>query len=152
MFVLQVFLVAFMAGHAHVSNICGKADDVPLCRSMVKGATDPVAATKASIDQLITETKRAKEASVQLGKSSFMGACTQNFGDNILNLQEGLQALKSRDKGTLMSSLSAVVSLYSGCDDAIGEGGIVTQAAGIVSINSQLIHMASNCLYLADLT
>lgn len=145
--------VAVLAGHAHGADICAKADYVPLCRSMAKGAANnPAAALKVAMEKMIVETKRAKAASAKIGKSPALLLCAENYGYNISYLQECLMLLKIKDKNTLMIRLSAVVATYGVCDDAIGESGIVTQAASLVSIDKRLTQMTSNCLHFTSLT
>ncbi|XP_022151919.1 uncharacterized protein LOC111019774 [Momordica charantia] len=144
--------VALLAGHAHGSDICVNANDVPQCRAIVKGATDPVAALRAAIEQLIFETKRANEASVALAANPGpLDVCKQNFDNAIRDLQRSLESLKIQDKDSLESHLSAALSDYVRCDGAVIEGDMMVQSVGIFKTDNVLLNMASNVIYLASL-
>lgn len=146
-----VVLAAVFAVQVHGTDICSKADYGPLCRSVVKGASDPIAAMKTSIEHLMLETQRAKSTSTKLGKSQSMDVCKQNFDDAIYDLEKSLEYLKKNDKPGLKISLSAALTYYVTCDDAVAEGGIMQMAEGLLSTDTMLRHMASNCLYLSTL-
>ncbi|XP_022991039.1 uncharacterized protein LOC111487748 [Cucurbita maxima] len=150
-----VFVAAAMVleGEAEGVDICEKADDVSLCRSYVKGSSDPRPAIKATIEQLLSETKRAKTSSEKLGDSDFIGVCTENYDSAIDDLQNSLLSLEKNDKASLQSSLSGVATFYVTCTDTVSEGGvhIMKMAKKLVKKDSKLQHLAGTSLYLASL-
>ncbi|XP_038893230.1 pectinesterase inhibitor-like [Benincasa hispida] len=147
-----VFLaVAVFAGQAHGSTICDKSDYPALCRSAVKGASDPESALKAAIEHLISETNHAKESSQTVGNLKSLSVCKQNFKDAVDDLQKSLQHLKNYDLPSLKISLSGALTDYSTCDDAVVDNGDEKKALGVLSTDALLERLASNCLYLASL-
>ncbi|XP_022151923.1 uncharacterized protein LOC111019778 [Momordica charantia] len=147
-----VFLAAAMA-QTHAADICAKADHVALCRSMAKGVgNNPVAATRAGIEKLITATKLAREASIKSGRSGALGVCKETYANAISELKTGLDYLQKKDKDSLNIELSGAMTDYTTCDDAIAESGVVGKAVGVLKNDRMLLRMASTCLYLATLT
>lgn len=150
---LSLSVMLFLAAGVSVlaDDMCTKAEHVALCRSMVGGASDPVAATKAGLEKLIMETKRAMEASVKSGGKGPLEVCKETYGYAIGDLETGLEYLKSNDKGSLGGEMSSTMTYYTTCDDAIKESGTSEEATGILKVDSTLLHMASTCMYLASL-
>ncbi|CAK9316574.1 unnamed protein product [Citrullus colocynthis] len=150
-----VFLAAVLfAGQAQGSDICQEAQYVPLCRSVVKGTSDPTVAIKIAIENLLFETKRAKAGSVKLANAQAINACNQNYDSAIDSLEKGLQYLKSKDKQSLQVMLSGALSFYVSCSDAVVEVssfGVVKMASTIMNTDTTLQHLASNCLHVASL-
>ncbi|CAK9316575.1 unnamed protein product [Citrullus colocynthis] len=150
-FSLVFLAVVVFAGQAHGSAICDKADFPALCRSSVKGASDPKSAIKAAIEHLIFETNHAKDSSQKIGHLKSLSVCKQNFNDAIDDLRKSLQYLKNHDIPSLKISLSGALTDYSTCDDAVVESGDERKASSVLSTDTILENMAGNCLYLATL-
>ncbi|KAK2636540.1 hypothetical protein Ddye_031332 [Dipteronia dyeriana] len=104
--------VLLLAGNAAATavDLCKEADFQGLCKSVIKGATDPKKATGLAIKALIVETEHVQEAAKKLGKSQELDVCKEVIDDVIDNLNGALQFLKSNDKGSLNSYLSAVLT------------------------------------------
>ncbi|XP_022131971.1 pectinesterase inhibitor 12-like [Momordica charantia] len=130
-------------------DICRKADYPAMCRSVVKGLNNPRVAFEAAVRQLMFQTSRAKSvAQRNKDKSSAMEVCFEVYDDAYSNLETGLSNLKSHDKSSLNVDLSAVLTDYVTCDDAINEEGITSP---VTRTNAILSQMASNCLYFSSL-
>ncbi|KAA0061069.1 hypothetical protein IC582_006787 [Cucumis melo] len=128
-------------------DLCKKADYPALCRSVVKGLTDPSTAMETSIKKLMVETKQAMSVAKRQ-KSSAMDVCIEVYDDAYSNLETSLSSLKSHDKGTLNINLSASLTDYVTCDDAIAERG---STSPVTRNNKLLREMTTNCLYLSGL-
>ena len=128
-------------------DLCKKADYPALCRSVVKGLVDPSTAMETSIKQLMVETKQAMSVAKRQ-KSSAMDVCIEVYDDAYSNLETCLSSLKSHDKGTLNINLSAALTDYVTCQDAIAEKGL---SSPITRNNNLLSQMTTNCLYLSGL-
>lgn len=140
-------------GHAHglrigKRDLCRKADYKPLCRSIVRGQSDPRAAVGSAIYQLIFQSRQAMRLADRLGKSPYAKSCKENFDDAIYNLNTCLQNLRKRDKASLNINLSAALNDYVTCDDTFSESG---RSNPLRKTDALLRHMASNCLYLSTL-
>lgn len=149
--VLYFVAAAVLAGQADGADICEKAAYASLCRSSVKGATEPAAGLQAAIEHLILETKHAKESSMKLGAMKCLDVCKQNYDDAVTDLQKSVQYLTKNDKPSLKISLSAALTDYVTCDDAVMESGNSKKVGDLMSVDVVLRHMAANCLHLASL-
>ncbi|XP_023542070.1 uncharacterized protein LOC111802045 [Cucurbita pepo subsp. pepo] len=148
----MIVLVAVFGGQAKGGGPCDKADHVQLCQTAVKGATEPEAALKAAIEHLIVETERAREEAAKLGKMEPLDVCKTNFNDAIRGLKESLNHLKTKDKHSLKTKLSAALTFYVTCDDTLAEGRVVQLASDVLTTDAMLRQLAGVCLYLATLT
>ncbi|KAL5759877.1 hypothetical protein ACOSP7_018382 [Xanthoceras sorbifolium] len=134
-----VFLAAaatatLFLGHAALQyshsggDLCQNTDYKSLCRSVVRGITNPAQATEVAIKALISET-------------------IQEFEDSIDNLNTALKYLViNHDKDALNSYLSAAVTGYVTCDDTYADSG---KASPLAQNTTLLGQMGSNCLALA---
>ncbi|XP_022977265.1 uncharacterized protein LOC111477633 [Cucurbita maxima] len=152
---VSFFLIAaiLLGCQAHASDLCDKAEYVELCKSVVKGATDPKAAIKTSIEFLLSETRRLKASSEKLKSSQFIDVCTDNYDSAIDDLNNSLQNLRSNDIASLQITLSGSLSFYETCNDALAEGGkgVVQVASRLVKQDHKLQHIAANALHFASL-
>ncbi|KAK0574595.1 hypothetical protein LWI29_025927 [Acer saccharum] len=142
--------VLLLAGNAAatVADLCKETDSFPeLCKSVIKGTTDPKKATELAIKALIVKTEHVKEAAKKLGKSEELGVCDEMIDDAIDNLNGALQFLKSNDERSLNDYLSAVLTDIVTCDDAYEESGKTSPLAKTTETAKK---MASNCLALAS--
>ncbi|CAK9312370.1 unnamed protein product [Citrullus colocynthis] len=128
-------------------DLCRSADYPALCRSVVKGRHNPSTAMESAIQQLMIETKQAMNVA-RRRKSSAMDVCIEVYDDAYANLETCLSSLKSQDKGTLNINLSAALTDYVTCDDAVAEVGLTSP---VTRSNDLLRRMTSNCLYLSSL-
>lgn len=129
-------------------DICKKSDYPGLCRSVVKGLKTPTVAIEAAIRQLMSETKQAMAVAQRQKSKPGMDVCYENYDDAYSNLETCLSNLKTHDKGSLNINLSAALTDYVTCDDAVAEvGGPST----LTRTNVMLREMASNCLYISSL-
>ncbi|KAA0034294.1 pectinesterase inhibitor-like [Cucumis melo var. makuwa] len=152
--VVATAVVVLFAGQAQGVDICAQAEYVPLCRSVVKGASDPTVAIKTAIQHLSFETKRAKTASSILGNKQAIDACTQNYDSALDNLQKSLEYLQIKDLPSLRVMLSGALSFYVSCTDAVAEVstfGVVKMAKNVEKTDTALQHLAGNCLHIASL-
>jgi pectinesterase inhibitor-like protein len=147
-----VLLVGRTHGHGLRTgkhDICQKADFKPLCRTVVKGLTDPRVALRSAIHQLIIQSRRAIRLADLHGKSDqYMDVCKESFDDALTSLRTSLKNLKNHDRASLNINLSAALSDYVTCDDAFSESGMGNPLGKIDALMSR---MASNCLYLSSL-
>ncbi|XP_038891721.1 uncharacterized protein LOC120081119 [Benincasa hispida] len=151
---LAAATVVLFAGQAQGIDICGEAGYVPLCRSVVKGVSDPAVAIVKAIEHLLFETKRAKAASVKMVNKQAINVCNQNYDSAIDDLEKALEYLKSNDKASLRVMLSGALSFYVSCTDAVMEVtgfGVVKMVSEIVKTDTTLKQLASNCLHIASL-
>ncbi|XP_008446182.1 pectinesterase inhibitor-like [Cucumis melo] len=148
----MVFLfAAVFIGQAHGSSLCDKAAFPALCRSTLKGASDPTSALKNAIKHLIFETRRAKVSSLRIGSLKSLVVCKQNFDDAIDDLETSLAYMQKKDIASLKINLSAAMTDYSTCDDAVIESGEQKKASRVLNTDNLLEQLAANCLYLASL-
>ncbi|KGN51780.1 pectinesterase inhibitor 12 [Cucumis sativus] len=150
-FSMVFLLVAVFISQAQGSALCDEAAFPALCRSTVKGASDPTSALKITIEHLIFETKRAKDSSLKIGSLKSLGVCKQNFDDAVDDLQSSLAYMQKKDIPSLKINLSAALTFYSTCDDAVVESGDQKKASTVLSNDLLLQHLAANCLHLSTL-
>ncbi|KAG7034534.1 hypothetical protein SDJN02_04264, partial [Cucurbita argyrosperma subsp. argyrosperma] len=152
---VSLFLIAaiLLCCQAHASDVCDKAEYVDLCKSVVKGATDPKAAIKTSLEFLLSETQRLKASSGKFKNSQFIDVCTENYDSAIDDLNNSLKNLQSNDIASLKITLSGSLSFYETCNDAVAEGGkgVVKVASKLVKKDNKLKHIAANALHFATL-
>lgn len=148
-----------LAGQAHgrrirsrsrtaAGGICGRADYPAICSAAVKGQKNPYAATQAAIKQLISSTAAAKKWAAKGRKSQELGVCNENYDNALSSLRTSLGNMKTHDKGSFNSYVSAALTDYGTCDDAFSEIGL---SSPLLKTNTRLSQMASNILYLATL-
>ncbi|KAK3223406.1 hypothetical protein Dsin_010431 [Dipteronia sinensis] len=141
--------VLLQAGNAAATaaDLCKETDFQELCKSVIKGTTDPTKATGLAIKALIVETQHVQEAAKKLGNSQELDVCNEVIDDAIDNLNGALQFLVSNDKGSLNNYLSAVLTDFVTCDDAYEESG---KTSPLAKTTETAKNMASNCLALAS--
>ncbi|CAK7332619.1 unnamed protein product [Dovyalis caffra] len=131
------------AGQVTASDFCKGASYKPLCRSLAKGFSNAEEATKASINNLIVQTYRARASASRLGKDQKAQTCVENYDDAIDSLKKSLKFLQARDKGSVRTFISASISAYSTCTDAYEEFGVHCPFS---RSNTLMEHTASSCL------
>ncbi|KAK0598045.1 hypothetical protein LWI29_031000 [Acer saccharum] len=134
--------VLLLAGNAAATSVdlCKKIHSnstQELCKSVIKGTTDPRKATELAIKALIVEIGHVKEANV----------CNEEMDEAIDNLNGALKFLKSNDKGSLNDYLAEVVADFGDCEEEFEESGKTSPLAKTTETAKK---MASNCLALAS--
>ncbi|GAV80041.1 PMEI domain-containing protein, partial [Cephalotus follicularis] len=131
-----------------IHDLCRNTDYQQLCREVIRGANKPSRATENAILSLITETNKATVLASKFGQNQYIDACKGLYSDAIDSLKTSLDSLKTKDKGTLNSNLSAALTYYGTCDDTYAEAG---QNSPLAATNKHLAQMADNSLALASL-
>ncbi|CAG7893247.1 unnamed protein product [Brassica rapa] len=128
---------------------CSVSDFKVLCRSVVKGQKNVNAATEVSIRELMKRTTKAKEVAASGRKSGGgLETCYSNYDSAIGNLQKALKDLKKNDGFSLNINLSASLTEFDTCNDAMGGA----KASNVFARSTKTLHeMADNCLALSTL-
>ncbi|KAF3431224.1 hypothetical protein FNV43_RR25954 [Rhamnella rubrinervis] len=131
-------------------DLCSGSSYPAMCRSIVKGQTNPQCATEAVVNQLVVETKHANTNVDRFGstQSQVIQICKENYDIALTNLQTSLTNLKSKDTAGFKSNLSAALADYVTCDDAFGELG---ETSPVANTNKMLREMADTGLYLVTM-
>ncbi|CAN8313050.1 unnamed protein product [Cochlearia groenlandica] len=132
------------------SDPCTVADFPALCRGTIKGQTNVNAATDTAIRELMKRTRQAKEIAAKEPKGhGGISTCLSNFNNAFDNLDKALKNIKENDGFSLNINLSAALTDYDTCSDAMKEARVVNnvvyKSAGV------LYQMADNCLALSTL-
>ncbi|KAL1216475.1 hypothetical protein V5N11_008843 [Cardamine amara subsp. amara] len=142
--------VAMARRHMHGRrDPCSVSDFKVLCRSVVKGQKNVNAATEVSIRELMKRTIKAKEAA-RSGRKSGGGlkTCYSNYDSALDNLQKALKNIKQNDGFSLNINLSASLTDFDTCNDAMGGA----KASKVFAQSTTTLHeMADNCLALSTL-
>ncbi|EOA34730.1 hypothetical protein CARUB_v10022301mg [Capsella rubella] len=128
---------------------CSVSDFKVLCRSVVKGQKNVNAATEVSIRELMKRTIKAKEAA-KIGRKSGGGlkTCYSNYDSALDNLQKALKNIKQNDGFSLNINLSASLTDFDTCNDAMAGG----KGSNVFAKSTSTLHeMADNCLALSTL-
>ncbi|KAL1194138.1 hypothetical protein V5N11_004085 [Cardamine amara subsp. amara] len=133
-----------------LNDLCTVADFPILCRGTIKGQTNVNAATDMAIRELMKRTRQAKEIAKKEMKLNGGGVstCLSNFNSAFDNLDKALKNIKDNDGFSLNINLSAALTDYDTCSDAMRETkeiNVVYKSAGV------LYRMADNCLALSTL-
>ncbi|CAH8259616.1 unnamed protein product [Arabidopsis lyrata] len=133
-----------------IKTICGKTDNPLLCESSVSPLLTPqlkpdtssvlILAIKASINA----TKAAMATVEKAGASD----CQELYDDAVVNLEDAVNAVKSRDIATVNTNLSAAMTDYSTCNDGFEEAG---EPNPLADVADKLTKMVSNCLAISTL-
>lgn len=90
-----------------------------------------------------------KDPSTSTIASTCLQQCQETYNDALDNLQNAVSAIAARDKGTLNSMLSAVITDYETCEDGFAELPISSSPMAVA--DELLSKLASNCLAIATL-
>lgn len=132
-----------LAGLASAHDFCADASYQTVCRSLVQGISDAAEATEKTINSLIVQTQHAKALASKLGKNQKAQTCIENYDIAIDRLTKSLQFLKSHDKASVKTFVSAAIAAYSTCDDAYEEFGVKFPLS---STNTVMEQTAASCL------
>lgn len=132
-----------------IDDPCTVADFPALCRGTIKGHKNVNAATDVAIRELMKRTRQAKGiAKKELKRDGGVATCLSNFNSAFDNLDKALKNIKENDGFSLNINLSAALTDYDTCSDAMKgtqELNVVYKSAGV------LYQMADNCLALSTL-
>ncbi|KAG7630312.1 Pectinesterase inhibitor domain [Arabidopsis suecica] len=133
-----------------IKTICGKTDNPPLCESSVSPLLTPQLKPDTSsvlilaIQASLTATKAAMATVEKAGASD----CQELYDDAVVNLEDAVNAVKSRDIATVNTNLSAAMTDYSTCNDGFEEAG---EPNPLADVADKLTKMVSNCLAISTL-
>ncbi|CAL9219889.1 unnamed protein product [Arabidopsis halleri] len=133
-----------------IKTICGKTDNPPLCESSVSPLLTPQLKPDTSsvlilaIQASINATKAAMATVEKVGASD----CQELYDDAVVNLEDAVNAVKSRDIATVNTNLSAAMTDYSTCNDGFEEAG---EPNPLADVADKLTKMVSNCLAISTL-
>lgn len=106
------------------------------------------AATEHTQVAVAAATKIATSPGIAPNIASTISDCKDSYDDALDNFQKALDALSSRDVGTMNSMLSAAITDFSDNDDFL-----VGKASSpvLLEFNAKLSKMTSNCLAIVSL-
>ncbi|XP_034227787.1 putative pectinesterase/pectinesterase inhibitor 26 [Prunus dulcis] len=170
--VLLVLLISISSGQvssrptpqadAAVENICAKTTNSALCSSTVlpnlRGNADPTTVlqiemkacldlTKGALGQL---KKTASNPSTSPADVSSIKVCQEVYESAVDDINGASEAIAARDVGTLQTRLSAVITYFGTCDDAVAESPgfkLPLKEDDVVTLNK----LASNCMAISTL-
>lgn len=133
-----------------LADPCNVAQFPALCRVTIKGQRNVYAATGVAIRELMKRTRYAKAiAKRELTPHGGVSTCMSNFNSAFDNLDTALSNIKDNDSFGLNINLSAALTDYDTCKDAMKGAqeihSVVFKSAGV------LYQMADNCLALSTL-
>ncbi|CAA7035997.1 unnamed protein product [Microthlaspi erraticum] len=133
-----------------IADPCYVAQFPVLCRGTIKGQTNVYAATDVAIRELMRRTRHAKDiAKKEMKPIGGVSTCMSNFNSAFDNLDTALSNIKDNDSFGLNINLSAALTDYDTCKDAMQGArethSVVYKSAGV------LFQMADNCLALSTL-
>ncbi|RRT60232.1 hypothetical protein B296_00016226 [Ensete ventricosum] len=145
-----------------VSALCGHTDYPEVCASSIlplqhpPGFVGPAALLKLQLQACRAQAEKARAHIAALSgltgtkarDASSLQDCDDNYDDVLDNLDEAAAALASKDKGTLKTMLSALITDFSTCDDGFTE---MAKVSPLAVIDDMLSKLASNCLAIAAL-
>lgn len=133
-----------------IKTICGKTDFPPLCESSVSPLLtaqlkpDTSSVLILTIQASINATKAAMAIVDKVAASD----CQELYDDAVANLEDAVNAVKSRDIATVNTNLSAAMTDYSTCNDGFEEAG---EPNPLADVGDKLTKMVSNCLAISTL-
>ncbi|CAH8386938.1 unnamed protein product [Eruca vesicaria subsp. sativa] len=147
-----IFLLLVASSQAlklSLGDPCTVADHPKLCRRTIKGQTNVNAATDMAIRVLMKRTMQAKDMAKKEPKGDGgVATCLSTFDSAFDNLAKSLKNMKENDGYSLNMNLSAALTDYDTCIDAM-EG---TQEANVFYKSAGVLYkMADNCLALSTL-
>ncbi|CAL9107661.1 unnamed protein product [Musa textilis] len=145
-----------------VSALCSHTDYPDLCASSIQplphppGLDGPAALLRLQLQACRAQAEKARAHIAALFSlpgtkardESSLQDCDDNYDDVLDNLDEAAAALVSKDKATLKTMLSALVTDFSTCDDGFAE---TAKVSPLAAIDERLTKLASNCLAIAAL-
>ncbi|KAF8016391.1 hypothetical protein BT93_H1792 [Corymbia citriodora subsp. variegata] len=135
------------AGRVLTGDLCKNTDFPALCSSMVKSKVNAEKATKSAINNIILKTREAKlSTSMTKGDKSLLDVCNEMYDTALSDLDTAVQNLKSGDKPSVQTNLSAVISDLETCVDTFAEANAKLPYEKMINLLEQ---MTSNSLALA---
>ncbi|CAO2832371.1 unnamed protein product [Amaranthus hypochondriacus] len=140
----------------NVKKTCEFTDNPGLCFSSLTPflkaeKTEEKTDTYSLLEMQVKATEKATQIvialAVKLGKEEGdKGAvkdCKEMYDDALDNLQKAVEALLTKDIGTVNTMLSAVISDFHTCDEGYKEGG---NSSPLAEYGNKLSELVSNCL------
>ncbi|ESQ49370.1 hypothetical protein EUTSA_v10022426mg [Eutrema salsugineum] len=133
-----------------IKTICGKTDFPPLCESAITPLLtaqlkpDASSVLVLAIQASINATKAATTTVEKVAAAD----CQELYDDAVTNLEDAVNAVKSRDIATVNTNLSAAMTDYTTCNDGFEESG---EPNPLADVADQLTKMVSNCLAISTL-
>lgn len=133
-----------------IKTICGKTDFPPLCESSVSPLLTPQLKpdTTSVLILAIQASINATKAAMPTVEKVAGADCQELYDDAVSNLEDALNAIKSRDIGTVSIKISATMTDYVTCNDGFEEAGEPNPLAGVAD---HLTKMVTNCLVISTL-
>ncbi|KAK4768398.1 hypothetical protein SAY87_003539 [Trapa incisa] len=144
-----------------LSSICKKTDYADICFSTIKPLlrghkANLMLALKAEIGAASVMFRSAKHQIEKVSNNPSssktmkdnLSVCSESYDSALDSLQSSLQAIAGRDRGTLSSELSAVITYIETCNDAFVER--PSARSPVSTVASKLSKIGSNCLAIAQ--
>lgn len=144
-----------------IKAICEKTDYPFLCMSslapFLASSNNPAAVLEMAIKASVNYTEAALAKAMRLSSDpstssitkAYIADCQENYSDAIDNFNIAANAISSGDIGLMNSMLSGAISDFQTCDDGFAEMNELDSP--FKEIDTNLSHMASNCLAIAAL-
>jgi|UniRef100_A0A2N9IQB4 pectinesterase inhibitor-like protein len=143
-----------------IKKICETTDNPDLCVSSIapflSGKTDPISVLEMAINAATQHAKNAMamasklsavpKATTDSANAPLFEDCKEMYSDALDNLQSAMDAIPSRDIGTINSMLSAALTDFVTCED-----GFSGETSPLSPYDDKGTKMASNCLAIASL-
>lgn len=120
----------------------GPFDPVALMQNEIKACNDKAKMVLAQSEKIAADPSTAPDVSESLGY------CKENYDSALMNLEEAVKGIATRDVGLMNSMLSAVISDISTCEDTFSE--ISTSPNPMAEMGETVSNLASNCLAILD--
>ncbi len=141
-----------------VKKACDSTDNPLLCLSSVgpflQGKFDSISILQGEIKAAEAQTKVVMQKAAEIAQNPTTAEdvkqgltyCKENYDSTIGNLNAAIDAIVKHDKGSLTSSLSAVISDLSTCDDTFAE--TTTTPSPMKNLETPIKDLIINCLAL----
>ncbi|KAL5700868.1 hypothetical protein ACHQM5_026270 [Ranunculus cassubicifolius] len=150
-----------MLENPKLKKICESTGNPLLCFSSLgslvpKGPLDPVALMQNEIRACKDKAKMVLDQSEKIvadpstapDVAEALGYCKENYDSALLNLEEAVNGIATRDVGLMNSMLSAVIADISTCQDTFAE--VTTSPNPMAEMGETVSNLASNCLAILD--
>ncbi|GAV70863.1 PMEI domain-containing protein [Cephalotus follicularis] len=148
---------ATTAANPLMKHLCDATDYPDVCMNALAPLgqlVDPIKALEAAIKVATDQTNIALDAATKMADapgtspsvSAILYDCEDFYGDALDNFQSALDAIPSRDLGTIRSMLSAAVTDWMTCDDGFTSG-----VSLMKQYSDNLVKLGSNCLSLSTM-
>ena len=142
--------------NTNVKKTCEFTDNPGLCFSSLTPflkaeKTEEKTDTYSLLEMQVKATEKATQIAIALavkigkeeGDKGAVKDCKEMYDDALDNLQKAVEALLTKDIGTVNTMLSAVISDFHTCDEGYKEGG---NSSPLAEYGNKLSELVSNCL------